>query len=123
ARFAQHARAEGNKFATPEAEAAYRESVQMLKDVVELKKPKRVPICPNVGFYPFAYAGVTAEEAMYDYGRMAMALKKYHADFQPDSLAPAPLYGCGKALDILDYKLFRWPGRGVPPTAPYQCIE
>jgi hypothetical protein len=123
ARWAELARAEGTEFATTEAEQGFRERVQMLKHVVELRKPKRVPVCPNIGFYPFAYAGVTAEQAMYDYLKMAMALHKYHADFQPDSLAAAPLYGCGRALDILDYKLYRWPGRGVPPEAPYQCVE
>jgi hypothetical protein len=111
------------KFATPEAESAYRGRVQMFKDVIELKKPKRVPVCPSVGFYPFAYAGVTAEEAMYDYGKLGMALKKFHADFLPDSLSVAPIYGCGKVFDILDYKLYRWPGRGVSPTASYQCVE
>lgn len=123
ARFAEFAAPKDTKFTTPEAERAYRERVQMFKDVVQLKKPKRVPVCPAIGFFPFAYAGVTAEEAMYDYDKLAMGLKKYHADFLPDSLAVAPLYGCGRALDILDYKLYRWPGRGVPSTAPYQCVE
>ena len=123
ARFKEFATAEGVEFATPEAQRAYRERVQMFKDVIQLKKPKRVPICPSVGFYPFAYAGVTPEEAMYDYGKLAFGLKKFHADFLPDSLSVAPIYGCGKVFDILDYKLYRWPGRGVPPTAPYQCVE
>jgi hypothetical protein len=123
ARWAEFARAEGVQFATPEAERNYRAHVLMFKDAVELRKPARVPVCPNIGFYPFAYAGVTAEQAMYDYDKLAFALQKYHADFLPDSLAGAPLYGCGRALDILDYKLYRWPGRGVPPEAPYQCVE
>jgi len=126
-RFEAHFKAfmspEGVQFATPAAERAYQDRVQMLKDVVQLKKPKRVPVCPIIGFYPFAYAGVTPEEAMYDYDKLGLALKKFHADFVPDSLAIAPVYGSGKVFDILGYKLYRWPGRGVPPTAPYQCVE
>ncbi len=118
ARFAEFARADGVKFATPEAERSYREHVQMFKDVVQLKKPKRVPVCPIVGFYPFAYAGVTPEEAMYDYDKLAFALKKFHADFLPDSLAVAPIYGCGKALDVLDYKLYRCPAAGCRRRRP-----
>jgi hypothetical protein len=90
ARWAEFARAEGVKFATPEAERHYSARVLMFKDVVELRKPGRVPVCPNIGFYPFAYAGVTAEQAMYDYPKMAMAQQKYHADFLPDSLAASP---------------------------------
>lgn len=110
-------------FATPKAEAAYKERTQMYKDVVQLKKPSRVPIAPAIGFYPFQYAGVTAEEAMYDYDKLGYGLKKYHADFLPDSLASAPIYGAAKIFEILDYKLYRWPGHGIPNTTPYQCIE
>ena len=54
-------------FASPEAQQAYQGRVQMIKDVVQLKKPVRIPVCPNTGFYPFAYAGVTAEEELLDY--------------------------------------------------------
>ncbi len=123
ARFADYMAPQGMPFASPEAEKAYRDRTQMIKDVVQLKKPVRVPVCPNVGFYPFAYTGVTPKEAMYDYDKLGYALKKYHADFLPDSLSSAPIYGPGKVFDILDYKLYRWPGHGVPETAPYQCVE
>ena len=62
----------------------------MIQDVVQLSKPERVPVCPNVGFYPFNYAGVTAQEAMYDYERLGYALKKYHEDFQPELALQRP---------------------------------
>jgi hypothetical protein len=115
--------AEAVEFANPEAKQAYQERVQMVKDVIQLKKPTRIPVAPNTGFYPFAYAGVTPEEAMYDYDKLGYALKKYHADFLPDSLASAPIYGPGKVFELLDYKLYHWPGHGVPSTSPYQCVE
>jgi uroporphyrinogen-III decarboxylase len=123
ANFNEFASPPGVQFASPEAEQAYQQRVQMLKDVVQVKKPVRVPVCPVIGFYPFAYAGVTAQEAMYDYEKQGYALKKFHADFLPDSLSSAPIYGAGKLFDILDYKLYRWPGHGVPATTPYQCVE
>jgi hypothetical protein len=123
ARFAELMSPSGVEFASPEVERAYKERVQIVKDAVRLKISVRVPVAPNVGFYPFAYAGVSAEEAMYDYERLGFALKKYHADFQPDSLASAPIYGPGQVFEILDYKLYRWPGHGVPPSSPYQCVE
>ncbi|MBN1889920.1 MAG: hypothetical protein JW850_18135 [Thermoflexales bacterium] len=123
ARFTELASPQGVQFASPEAERAYKQRVQMFKDVVQLKKPARIPVCPTMGFYPFAYAGVTAEEAMYDYEKQGYALKKFHADFLPDALSGAAIYGAGKLYDILDYKLYRWPGRGLPATAPYQCVE
>ena len=122
-RFAEWSSPEGLEFANSEAKRAYQDRVQMVKDVVQLKKPERIPVCPSVGFFPFSYAGVTAEEAMYDYERLGYALKKYHADFQPDSLAASPIYGPGKVFELLDYKLYQWPGHGVSPTSSYQCLE
>jgi len=114
---------EGVHFASAEVAQAYRQRVQMLIDIIQLRKPERIPLSISTGFYPFAYAGVTGEEAMYDYERLGYAMKKYHADFLPDTQASAMLYGPGKAFEILDYKLYRWPGHGVPATAPYQCVE
>ncbi len=114
---------QGVEFASPEMEQAYQRRVKVIKDVIQLKKPERVPVCPIIGFYPFAYAGVTAQDAMYDYEKLGYALKKFHADFVPDPHANAPIYGSGKVVEILDYKLYRWPGHGLPPTAPYQAVE
>lgn len=114
---------EGIEFASAEVQRSYQRRVQMFIDVITLKKPERVPVCPALGFYPFVYAGVTSEEAMYDYGKLAYALRKFHTDFLPDTMAGTALYGSGKVLEILDYKLYRWPGHGVPPNEPYQCVE
>jgi Uroporphyrinogen decarboxylase (URO-D) len=114
---------EGIEFANAEVQDSYQRRVQMLLDVISLKKPERVPVCPAMGFYPFVYAGVTSQDAMYDYGKLAYALRKFHTDFLPDTLAGTALYGSGKVLEILDYKLYRWPGHGVPPDEPYQCVE
>lgn len=122
ARFAEW-RSPGVSFASPEAERGYRERTQLIKDVVDLKKPARVPVCPIIGFYPFAYAGVTAREAMYDTEKLGLALKKFHTDFLPDTLSSAPIYGSGQVFEALDYRLYRWPGHGVADRAPYQCVE
>jgi len=113
----------GVEFATPEARQAYQERTQNLKDAVELKKPGRVPICPFIGFFPANYAGITAEEAMYDYEKLGMAWTKYHQDFQPDSLASSFMIGPAPIFEKLDYRMYRWPGHGTPSHTPYQFIE
>lgn len=110
-------------FSSPAIKDAYQRRVQMFIDVIALKKPERIPVCPASGFYPFQYAGITAEEAMHDYGKLGYALRKFHTDFLPDNVGGTALYGAGDVLEILDYKLYRWPGHGVPPTEPYQCVE
>ena len=114
---------EGIQFANKEVEQAYKKRVQMLIDVVKLKKPERVPVSISTGFYPFVYSGFTPRDAMYDYEKLGASMRKFHADFLPDVLATSALYGPGKALEIMDYKLYRWPGHGVPENTPYQCAE
>lgn len=114
---------EGIQFKNKEVEQAYQKRVQMLIDVVKLKKPERVPVSISTGFYPFVYAGCSCQDAMYDYEKLGTAMKKFHADFLPDVMATSALYGPGRALEILDYKLYRWPGHGVPTNTPYQCVE
>lgn len=112
------------EFASPEAAQAFKQRTQMVKDAIELKKPERVPICLNVGFYPGTYAGVTAQELMYDYAKLGTAFKKFNNDFQADSLTSCLLAGApGKVFEILDYKLYQWPGHGTDPNTPYQCLE
>jgi hypothetical protein len=122
ARFAEWASPQ-IQFATPEAEAAYKERVQMFVDAFRLKKPVRVPIMLNSGIVPFAHAGITTEEAMYDYEKLGYAFKKYNQDFQTDTVISCGMAGSGPLFDVLDYKLYQWPGRGVLPTASYQALE
>lgn len=110
-------------FATPEAEAAYKERVQMWKDVIQLKKPARVPFLISTGIHPFIHAGITTEEGMYDYAKMSAAFKKYNEEFQMDTVVSCGMAGSGPMFDILDYKLYQWPGRGVDPRASYQALE
>ncbi len=115
---------EGVEFKSPEAEKAYKERVTRIKDAVQLKKkPDRVPVFPFVGFFAAFNAGMTAEEAMYDFDKFSEAAKRYVLDFEPDAHASLFVQGPGKVFDILDYKLYGWPGHGVSPNHGYQCLE
>jgi hypothetical protein len=104
-------------------ENSYRERVQMLVDVIRLKKPRRLPIVPWIGFFLIHYGGITNEEVMNDYGKLGDACRKFYNDFDLDAYGGGAIYGSAKLFDILDYKLYRWPGHGVAATAPYQCVE
>lgn len=111
------------EFASPEAEQGYKQRAKMIVDVIQLKKPERVPVVPWWGVYPAHYAGITVEEAMYDYEKLGNAWKKFNADFLPDALVSAALIGPGKAFEILDVKNYNWPGHGTPVDTSYQCVE
>lgn len=117
---------EGNdlKFQSPEAEANYKASIIRIKDTIQFKKtPDRVPITVLPSMFPFINAGMTIQEAMYDYDRCASAFKRFVLDFKPDMHIGAAAPGPGKFYEILDYKLYAWPGHGVSPTSCYQCRE
>jgi hypothetical protein len=112
------------KFQSPEAEASYKASITRIKDAVQLKKtPDRVPIALLPSMFPFISAGMTIQEAMYDYEKCASAFRKFILEFKPDMHIGAAQAGPGKFYEILDYKLYKWPGHGVAPEHCYQCCE
>jgi hypothetical protein len=117
---------EGNdlKFQSKEAEANYKASITRIRDAIQLKKmPERVPITLLPSMFPFINAGMTIQEAMYDYDKCAAAFKKFILEFKPDMHIGAAAPGPGKFYEILDYKLYAWPGHGVAPQHSYQCNE
>lgn len=114
---------EAIEFTNPEAEKGYRERAQLFIDVFLMKKPARTPVAISTGFYPFLYAGYSCKDAMYDTDKLGKAMRKFHADFIPDAAASCGLYVPGKLLELLDYKLYHWPGHGVPEDTSYQCAE
>ncbi|MEJ2740010.1 MAG: uroporphyrinogen decarboxylase family protein [Dehalococcoidia bacterium] len=123
ARFEAWLEAGDVEFVSSQAKDEHRQRVQRLIDVIELRKPDRIPISLAVGFYPAKYAGITAQEAMYDYEKMAAAWQKFTFDFGLDYCPGTMGAGSGRTLELLDYRLFRWPGNGLPEDIPYQCVE
>ena len=112
------------KFQSSEAEKNYKESITRIKDAIQMKKlPDRVPTFLLPSFFPAYYTGSTPRDMMYDYDKLYTAFKRYVLDFKPDGHLGAVMPGPGKFFDILDYKLYSWPGHGVSPEQSYQCNE
>jgi hypothetical protein len=115
-------RSEGKMAKTPET--LYEERTKRVLDTVQLKVPDRVPFMPFFSFFPANYGGITFEEAMYDYDKLAMAAKKTILDFEPDMYNnPFALVALGPILETLDCKYLTWPGGGLSPHQPYQFVE
>jgi len=124
ARFQRWLSPEGVEFSSPEAEKAYKERATRIKDAIQLKKlPDRVPVLLIPSFFPAFYSGLTPLEVMYDYEKANNAWKKFYMDFEPDAHFGCVAPGPGRFFDILDYKLYKYPGHGVAPESTYQCIE
>ena len=115
---------EGIPFVDVQAEQSYRQRVALFKDAIQLEQPpKRIPVAPSAGFFPLGYAGISMYEGMYDYGDLKTAWVKYHSDFEPDAYNSPINIVPGKVLDLLDLKLYQWPGHGVDKDSEYQFVE
>jgi hypothetical protein len=113
----------GVEFASPGAAAAYTERTGMVRDVLELRRPVRVPISPWAGLFPVRCAGMTARDAYYDTPRLARAMADYHATFRPDTQASYMTLVPGRALELLEYRMYDWPGHGTEDDSGYQYNE
>jgi uroporphyrinogen-III decarboxylase len=111
------------KFNSPEAERLYKERVTRLIDVIKLKEPDRVPVVYNPGHIPARYSGYTVRDVMYDSEKLVKAWGKFIHDFELDVLPGAGLVRCGRILDILGSKMYKWPGNGLPDDCAAQYIE
>jgi hypothetical protein len=123
ARMAAWREPDGVAFASDEVRDAYRERVQLMRDAIELKKPARVPIAPWMGLFPGLWAGLTARETYYEYDKLYDAWQRFHAEFKQDVLAFSINIVPTRLYDVLDYRLYHWPGHGVPETTGYQYNE
>ncbi len=105
-------------------EELYQKRSKRIQDAIELKQPDRVPFAPYATFFPAVYAGLSFEEAMHDYDKLAAAIRKFMVDFQPDVLSDTfLLLAWAPTLEIMDYKQLVWPGHGGKPNATYQFVE
>jgi hypothetical protein len=112
------------KFVSPEAEKAFKVRAQRLIDVYNVKQPDQVPVSIPAGTMPAYLYGIDYKTAMYDFNKAAEAWTKFNDDFKLDYFASPVLTLPGKIYDLIDYKLYAWPGHGMPDNAiGYQFVE
>jgi len=105
------------------AERFYREREKRVTDAIELRMPDRVPLIVRFNFFPAAYAGMTAQDLMYDPDRIEESSWKVIQDFEPDMIENPYVKLLGPVLDALECRQARWPGKNLPANLPFQYIE
>lgn len=98
----------------------YEERAKRVRDVIELRKPDRVPFMVLVE--PHHYSGIPKTAAFYDQITLKRTMRKMALDLEPDMGEPG-FPSCGAAMDELDVQNFVWPGGPKPPDYEYQFIE
>ncbi len=114
----------GVKFKTPQAEKLYKERLTRFIEAIKMEIPDRVPVQIPGGSFPAHYAGTTLRKLMYDYDALKQAWLKFIHDFDMDLYDSAGLIFSGRVYELLDYKLFQWPGHGLPSdVSMHQFVE
>lgn len=113
------------QFVNREAAGAYKVRAQRIVDAFNIKEPDRIPANLPVGNLPLILHGVSMHEAMYDIEKGIEACKAFNEKYSEELEHYAvPFVAPGKALELLDYKLYAWPGHGLSIDAPdYQFVE
>ncbi|MCX7856613.1 MAG: uroporphyrinogen decarboxylase [Deltaproteobacteria bacterium] len=116
--------AEHIQFKSKEAEERYRAATQRFIDCLKMDKlPDRVPVLVRGTFLVASLYGLTPYDAMYEYEKIVDAHIRFHKDYNPDYALTPTSIGSGRVLETLDYKQYRWPGKGVSKNVGYQYVE
>jgi hypothetical protein len=107
----------GIKFSSPEAEKNYRERALRFINAYRVEKPDRVPVSLPVGNWPAYMAGTDTHTVMYDYDKARQAWRKFYDEFETDTAVTPGMVLPARVYDLLDYKLYSWPGHGLPKSA------
>jgi hypothetical protein len=117
---------DGIKFIDKEARGAYKIRMQRLIDVYNIDEPDRVPVHCHVAQLPYFLYGSNYYTGIYNYDKTVEIYEKFNNEYAEELdcfFSPAMVFS-GKALDILDYRLYLWPGHGLPrEAAEIQFVE
>ena len=118
--------AEEINFVDEEARAAYKARMQRMIDVYNISEPDRVPVRFHIAQLPFYLYGSDYYTGIHNYEKTVEIYEKFnaeHAEELDSYFSPAMVFS-GKAFDILDYRLYLWPGHGLPAeSAEIQYVE
>ena len=101
-------------------EQLYHERSKRVRDVIELRKPDRVPFFVLIDTQ--VHYGIPHSTAYYDPLTLKRTMRKVTIDLEPDLGEPG-FPSCGPALTTLDSKNRVWPGGTLPDHYEYQFIE
>ena len=101
----------GLQFVSEKAGNDYKVRAQRMIDVYNVKEPDRVPVNLPVGNLAYTNYGINYRTAMYDYEKAVAACRKFNEEYSEElEYWASPWITPGRVLELLDYKLYSWPG-------------
>jgi hypothetical protein len=88
------------------------------------QQPDQIPVFGPFQKFPYQFAGVTFKQAMNDYALARQACHQFLDYYQPEvDFGPILAYPA-KAMELLGWKAFKWPGHGLDnDNAMYQYLD
>jgi hypothetical protein len=116
---------EGIKFISANAEKAYKTRTMRLVNTYNVQEPDRVQVNMPVGNLPYLLKGLNTYDIMYNFRKVVESCIEFNEQYSEElEIFTLPNIISGKALELLDYKLYVWPGHGLPQGAPgFQFVE
>jgi hypothetical protein len=112
------------EFTSTQVHQAYTARVQRVIDAIKLEKtPDRVPVLSPAGFLPCFLYGVSCKDVMYDIDLACKTWERFAREYPTDLIKPPSYCGMGRAMEILDYRLYKWPGNELPDNVSFQAVE
>jgi uroporphyrinogen-III decarboxylase len=113
------------KFVSAEAEKNYKTRLKRLIDVFRVREPDRVPASVPAGMTPLYDNGLDYHAAIYDTEKALKAFARFNEQHAGElDSCTTPQIIPARVLDIVDFKLYGWPGHGIPESATgYQFNE
>jgi uroporphyrinogen-III decarboxylase len=116
----------GVNFRDAKAEKMYKERVTRQKKAMMCEVPDRVPVQMPSANFPAYYSGYNLKRVMNDYDALERSWLKFLEDFYDDMdsfMGPGFVHSA-PAMEIIDYKSYKWPGHGLGDDVnAYQFVE
>ncbi len=125
-RLAQWQTAAHVQFISEEAKKSYQKRTQRFIDVLNVEIPDRVPVFTSPGAIPAYEYGLDYRTVTYDFEKMTEIWQRFNEEHAEDleGFAIPILLFPSKVLDLIEYKLYNWPGHGIPDNArEFQFVE
>lgn len=106
------------KFVSDQARQNYQTRAQRMVDVYNVQEPDRVPVSALSGNTPLALAGIDGATSMRDFDKVIAACEdfnKKYAEQLENWTGPGAF--SSRVMELLDYKMYAWPGHGIPANA------